>query len=165
MFFVQTYQKKKKRFHTWIYHLTKTEKIKNLHILKCYVTVTEKDAYVGQKKQLQNHSLNFIHKNEAILSATSILSSSSMAYNTTASLDNLTCTDYVDFGKYQDRFGLSPWSKNDSKHLSVKLKVFKEYDNKDFRLVQNPKKGEASFNQFMRLRNQLVIAAEKFAKE
>ena len=28
-----------------------------------------------------------------------------MAYNTTASLDKLNCTDYVDFGKCQDRFG------------------------------------------------------------
>ena len=28
-----------------------------------------------------------------------------MAYNTTETLDKLTCTDYVDFGKSQDRFG------------------------------------------------------------
>ena len=28
-----------------------------------------------------------------------------MAYNTLATLDKLACTDYVDFGKCQDRFG------------------------------------------------------------
>ena len=88
-----------------------------------------------------------------------------MAYNTTASLDKLTCTDYVDFGKCQDRFGRFSWSKNDSYYLDVKLKVFRKGDKKEFRLVQNLTMGEADFNQFMRLRNQLVNAAENFARE
>ena len=82
--------------------------------------------------QLQNHSLTFVHKNHSLLSATSILSRSPMAYNTTALLDKLTCTDYVDFGKCQDRFGQSSWSKNDSDYLDVKLKVFKEDNNNKF---------------------------------
>ena len=69
-----------------------------------------------------------------------------MAYNTTASLDKLTCTDYVDFGKCQDRFGLFSWSKNDSNYLDVKLKVFRKDDKKEFRLVQNLTMGEADFN-------------------
>ena len=88
-----------------------------------------------------------------------------MAYNTTASLHKLTCTDYVDFGKCQDRFGRFSWSKNDSNYLDVKLKVFRKDDKKEFRLVQNLTMGEADFNQFMRLRNQLVNAAENFARE
>ena len=88
-----------------------------------------------------------------------------MAYNTTASLDKLTCTDYVDFGKCQDRFGQFSWSKNNSNYLGVKLKVFRKDDKKEFRLVQNLLMGEADFNQFMRLRNQLVNAAENFARE
>ena len=88
-----------------------------------------------------------------------------MAYNTTASLDKLTCTDYVDFGKCQDRFGQFSWSKNDSNYLDVKLKVFRKDDKKEFRLVQNFTMGEADFNQFLRLRNQLVNAAENFARE
>ena len=88
-----------------------------------------------------------------------------MAYYTIASLDKLTCTDYVDFGKCQDRFGQFSWSKNDSNHLDVKLKVFKKDDNKEFRLVQNLTVGDADFNQFVRLRNQLVKAAENFARE
>ena len=86
-----------------------------------------------------------------------------MAYNTTASLDKLTCTDYVDFGKCQDRLGQFFWSKNDSNYLDVKPKIFKKDDNKEVRLVQNLTMGEADFNQFMRLRSQVVIAAEYFA--
>ena len=88
-----------------------------------------------------------------------------MAYNTTASLDKLTCTDYVDFRKNQDRFGRFSFSKIDSNYLDVKLKFFKKDDNKEFRLVQNLTTGEADFNQFMQLRNQLVLAAENFARE
>ena len=84
-----------------------------------------------------------------------------MAYNTTASLDKLTCTDYVDFGKCQDKFGQFSWSKTDSNYLDVKLKVFRKDDKKEFRLVQNFTMREADFNQFMRLRNQLVNAAKK----
>ena len=88
-----------------------------------------------------------------------------MTYNTTASSDKLTCIDYVDFCKCQDRFGQISWSKNDSNYLVVKLKVFNEDDNKKFRLVQNLTMGEADFKQFMSLRNQLVNAAETFARE
>ena len=115
--------------------------------------------------QLQNHSLILIHRNKSLLSATSFLSCSPMAYNATASLDKLTCADYVDFGKCQDRFGRFSWSKNDSNFLVIKLKVFKKDDNKEFRLIQKLTVGEADFNQFMRLRNQLVKAAENLATE
>ena len=87
-----------------------------------------------------------------------------MAYNTTASLDKLTCTDYVD-GKCQDRFGQFSWSKNYSNYLDVKLKVIRKDDKKEFRLVQNLTMGGAAFNQFMRLRNQLLNAAGNFARE
>ena len=88
-----------------------------------------------------------------------------MAYNTTASMDKLTGTDYVDFGNYQDRFGRFSWSKNDSNYLDVKLKVFRKDDKKEFRLAQNLRMEEADFNQFMRLRNQLANVAENFARE
>ena len=71
----------------------------------------------------------------------------------------------MDFGNCQDRFGRFLWYKNDSNYLDVKLKVFKKDDKKEFRLVQNFTMGEADFNQFMRLRNQLVNAAETFARE
>ena len=89
-----------------------------------------------------------------------------MADNTTASLDNLTCTDYVDFCKCQGRFARSSWSKKDSNYLDIKLKVFKREDkNAEFRLRQNLLMGEADFNQFIRQRNQLVVAADNFLRE
>ena len=88
-----------------------------------------------------------------------------MAHNTTASLDKLTCTDYFDLSKCQDRFEKISWPKTDSNYLDVKLKVFKKDDNKEFRLPQNLTMREVDFNQFMRLRNQLVNAAENFAGE
>ena len=57
------------------------------------------------------------------------------------------------------------WSKKDFTYLDVKLKFIKKDNNIDFRLVQNPTRGETDFNQFMRLRNHLVNAAENLASE
>ena len=89
-----------------------------------------------------------------------------MAYNTTITLDKLTCTDYVVFGKCQDRFGRFSWSRKDSNYLDIKLKVFKREDKKnEFRLRQNFSMGEADSSQFIRQRNQLVLAADNFMKE
>ena len=68
-----------------------------------------------------------------------------MTYNTTAYLDELTCTDYVDFGKYQDRFGRYSLSGNDSNYLDVKLNVFRKDDKKEFRLVQNLRNWRSRF--------------------
>ena len=60
-----------------------------------------------------------------------------MAYNATATLDKLACTDYVNFGKCQERFGQFSWTTNDSNYLDIKLKVFKREDeNAEFRLRQ-----------------------------
>ena len=88
-----------------------------------------------------------------------------MAYTITASLDKLTCTNYVVFDKRQDKFGQFSWFKNDSNYLDVKLKVFRKDDNEDFRLVPNLTMGAADFNQFIRLRHQLVNVAENFARD
>ena len=71
----------------------------------------------------------------------------------------------MDFDKCQDRFGRFSRSKNDSNYWDKTLKVCKKEDNKELRLVQNLNMGEADFNQFMRFRNQLVDAAENFARE
>ena len=103
-----------------------TDKGKSLLIWKCHVTMTKKDAYISNFHSLKS------------LSATSIPSRSPMAYNTTASLDKLTCTDYVNFGKSLDRFGRFSMTKNDSHYLDIKLKVFMGEDkNAEFRLRQN----------------------------
>ena len=105
-------------------------------------------------------------KINSLLSATTILSRSPMAYNTTETLEKLACTDYVYFGKCHDRFGRFSWSINDSNYLDIKLKVFKREDkNAEFRLRQNLSMGEADFNQFIRQRNQLVAAADNFFSE
>ena len=88
-----------------------------------------------------------------------------MAYNTTALLDKITFSNYVDFGPSQDKIERFSWSKNHSNYLDVKLKVFKKDDNKEFQLLQNLTIGQADFNQFTRLRNQLAIAAEVIAKQ
>ena len=52
-----------------------------------------------------------------------------------------------------------------SNYLDVKMKAFKKDDNKDFQLVQKLTMGEADLSQFIRLRNQLAIAAETFVRE
>ena len=106
----------------------------------------QKTAYVSNKMQLHNHFLTLFHKIKPLVSATSILSRSPMAWNTTASLYKLTCTNFVDFGKCRHRFGRFFWSKNDSNYLDVKLKKFKKDDNKEFLLVQNLTMGEANCN-------------------
>ena len=84
-------------------------------------------------------------------------------------MDKLACTDYLDFGNFgknEDRFGRLSWTKNDSNYLDVKLKVFKREDKKTkIRLKQHLTMGGAAFNQFIRQRNQLVAAADKFLRE
>ena len=145
--------------------MTRTEKGKIFLRWNCHVTMTRKHACIKNDLQLQNQSLTLIHKNKSLPSATSIRSCSPMAYNTTASLDKLTCTDYVDFGKCQDKFGRFFCCKCDSNYLDVKIKVFKKGNKKEFRLIKNLTMGEAVFNQFLRLRNQQVNAAENFARE
>ena len=81
-------------------------------------------------------------------------------------MDKLICTNYVDFRKSSDRFGQFSWTKNDSNYLNIKLKVLKREDNNaEFRLRQKPSMGEADFNQFIRQRNQLVVAADNFLRE
>ena len=63
------------------------------------------------------------------------------------------------------QIGQFSWPKSDSNDLDSKHKVFKRDNNRDFRLVPNLTTGETDFGQFMRLRNQLVIAAENFFGE
>ena len=127
------------------------------------MTLTRTTAVTYSSQMIVQFSFSKIN---ALLSATSILSRSPMAYNTTKTLDKLACTNYVDFGKSQDRFGRFSWSKNDSNYLDIKLKVFKREDkNAEFRLRENFSMGEADFNQFIRQRNQLVVAANNFLRE
>ena len=109
--------------------------------------------------------LCFLEKKVVLLTSPNIKIEPEMAYNITVSLEKLACTDYVDFGKCQDRFGRIYWSKISFDYLHVKLKVFKTDENKQFRMAQNLTMGEADFNQFIGLRNQLVVAVKDFSKE
>ena len=155
--------KKGKRFHIWKCHVTMTKKGKNILIWKYHVTLARTKAVTYSSQILVQLSLSKIN---SLLSAASILSCPPMAYNTTASLDKLTCTDYVDFGKSSDRLGRISWTKKDSNYLDIELKVFKREDKKaQFRLRQNFSMGEADFNQSIRQRNQLVVAADNFLRE
>ena len=55
---------------------------------------------------------------------------------------------------------------SDSNYLDNKLKVFKREDkNAKYWLRQNLSMGEAEFKQFIRQRNQLVVAADNFLRE
>ena len=131
----------------------------NDQIRQHHSTMTEKVACISNKLKLQNHFLTLIVESNSLLSATIVISHSPMAYKTTSCLDKLTCADYVNFGKCQDRFGHFLWSKNNSNYLDGKLEKFKKGDNRDFCLVQNLTMGETGFTQFTRVRHQLVIAA------
>ena len=140
-----------------------TKKGKKFHIWKYHVTLARTKAVTCSSQIIVQLSFSKIN---SLLSATRILSRSPMAYNTTETLDKLTCSDYVDFGKCSDRFGRLSWSKKDSNYLDIKLKVFKREDkNVEFRLRQNLSMGEADSNQFIGQRYQLVVAADNFLRE
>ena len=108
------------------------QKRKYFLIRKYHVTLASTKAATYSSQIIVQFSFSKIN---SLLSATSILF---MAYNTTKTLEKLTCTKYVDFGENLDRFGSFFWSKNDSNYLDIKLKVFKSEDkNAEFRLRQN----------------------------
>ena len=56
------------------------------------------------------------------------------------------------------------WSKIDSKYLDLKVKVFLDDDNNCSRLDELSRLGEADVNRFLRLRKQLIVAAEKLSR-
>ena len=88
------------------------QKGKEFHLMKMSRYNDKKNAYICNKLLLQNPSSTFFYKNESVFSALSNLSCSPMAYHTTASLNKLTCTNYVDFQNCQDRFGPRTWMNN-----------------------------------------------------
>ena len=88
-----------------------------------------------------------------------------MAQNTFAFLHKLTCTNFVDFRKSEDKFGWFSLSKNDSNYMNLNQHQFLKRDrNRDFRRVANLTMGEADLKRFKRLRNELVFEAENFGR-
>ena len=124
-----------KTFHIWKGHLTMTEEGKKLLIWKCHVAMIKKEGFKSNKFYLLNHSFSFIVRIYSLFPATSVLSAIPMAYNTTASLDKLTCSVYVDIGRRQHRLRWFSSSENDSNYLDVQFKVFNWDDNRYFHLV------------------------------
>ena len=104
LLFVQAYEKKKEVPYMEM-SLDNAQNRKESPLLEKSLDNDQKRCKYKKRNAAQKHSLTFFHKNKSLLAATSILSRSPMAYNTTASLDKLTRTNYVDFGKCQDRFG------------------------------------------------------------
>ena len=85
--------KRRKNLLLWKGRATMTEKGKNLLLWKCHATIAKKVVYVSNELQLLKLSSSFIVRSYSLLSATSILSRSPMAYNSTVSLECLTCAD------------------------------------------------------------------------
>ena len=100
-----------------------TKKVKNILIWKYHETLARTEAVTYSSQIIVQLSISKIN---SPLSATSILFRSPRAYNTAAFLDKVAGTEYVDFGKSQDRFGRFSWSKNNSNYLDIKLNCSRE---------------------------------------
>ena len=82
-----------------------------------------------------------------------------------ATLDKSLCLDFVDFGKHQNRFGRFSWTKNEKNYLEIHFKVFRKDIANEFKRYQCVSLGQYDIKQFLRLRNQLIVAADNFTKE
>ena len=141
-----------------------SKKGENLLIWKNHVTMITRDTYKSNQCRSKSFS-NFLSQKQS--TSFSYQHSNSFTHDLQhyCFLGQSNLYRLCGLGKRQDRFGQISWSKNDSNYLDVKLKEFRKDDKKEFRLVQNFTIGEADFNQFMRLTNQLVNAAVNFARE
>ena len=118
---LQIYQKRKEWPFKEIYHVN-NQKRKYFLIRKYHVTLARKRAVTYSTQIIVQLSFSKIN---SPVSAKSNLSGQAMAYNSSPTLDKHTWTDYVVFGKRQDRFRRLHWTKNDTKYFNFKLKVFK----------------------------------------
>ena len=73
-----------------------------------------------------------------------------MASNTTASINKLSCTNYVDSGKLNDRFGIFPGLKTTPTSIILEINVVKEIANEDYRLVENTTILQKSTKKYLR---------------
>ena len=78
-----------------------------------------------------------------------------------STLDKSLCTDFVD----KDRFGRFLWTKNEKNYLEIHFKIFKKAIANEFKRYQCVSLGQYDFKQFLRLRDQLIVAADNFTKE
>ena len=156
-----------------IFHVTNLKKKKEylyLEISRDKDQIKKRHLTMNKKRKVSKWQLaapksvtNFDSQNtKSRLSAPSVISQrpNLMSWSNTAFWDKLDCTDYKDLENIKTDLVQKRIQK-----LGLKLKVFKKNDNKDFRLIQNPTTGETVCNNFMNLRNQLVIAAGKLVEE
>ena len=87
-----------------------------------------------------------------------------MAYNTTASLDKLIHTDFVDFSKNEIRFGQLFSSKKIPSTWIINLKCSKETTTEFFACCKISQWEKQISTKMVELMNQLVIAAENFSE-
>ena len=86
------------------------------------------------------------------------------ACNTARFVGKLSCMGNGSFVNCQDIFGEFSWFKKEFHFLDIKFRVFENNKNKDCRLLQlHTMRDVINFNQFMRLRNQIFVAAENFS--
>ena len=128
--------------------------------------MTKKDTYISNEKQLQNHCSTFILKNQL----------ASFSYQHSISFTH-GLQYYRNLGQANLHRLCGLWQESRQiwtlflvqKRLQLfgyYTKSVQEEDKKaEFRLRQNLSLGEADFNQFIRQRNQLVVAADNFLKK
>ena len=94
--------------------------------------MTNKEAFKSNSFELLSQTSPFMDRKYSLLSATtSMISHSPMADNTTASLDKITCPNYVDFVNCRKRLGQFSCFKTDSNFLDNNLKLIKIHDNRE----------------------------------
>ena len=129
----------------WKFRVTKPERIR-----KHDVIFTEKETHRGNKCNIRSNSLCFVLKITSLLLATSTLSQrpNSKVYKTTASLDKLTCTRFVELAKCQPRFGCF-FVQNTFQQRRCEWQNFEENDNRDSRPFQRLTMRDSVCNQFL----------------
>ena len=85
-----------------------------------------------------------------------------------AFLDKLTSTVSVDFDKIEHRLIRLSWTqrrKNDTKHLEIRLKVFRHFKKAHFLKHKSVNLRNSDFKLLLQVRNQIVVAASALAKD
>ena len=159
LFFKQTYHKRKE--FPYLKTLRDNDQKRKLLVWKHQVPLTGKEAYISNKVQLQNYSSVFFQSDKSLPSASSTLSRSPMAYNTTASVGKPICTDYVEFGKGQDRLGQNSWSKNHSIYLDAKFEFFQKDGNKSFLTGAKSDIGRGRFQPVLKIEETVGLCRKK----
>ena len=97
--------------------------------------------------------INSLNTNSLVLATIKLELLASLAFNTTAFLEELTCPIILDFIKCSDQFWWFYWSKSDSNFLDVNPNFCMNNDNRVFCWVQKLTTWPADFTSFQATRN------------